>query len=347
MTVELSTCRIAEIDAADEASLDVAYQIRVVAQDHDLPQWPRPCRRRHHASFRHPWPGSAERHWLASLDGVPAGYARLDLPQLDNLDNAWAEILVRPDRRRLGVGRALYEHVVGQARAAGRRRLMGESSEAMPGGPAVDPAGSAFARAAGMTDALRDVRRLLDMSATDLCVHDRLLAEAWRHADGYSLVKWRDRAPAELRADIAYLDSRLMLDAPTGDLAWGQENVDAERVRRAEETRLIYGERCYSCAVRHDASGRLVALTALTFEESVPEHAWQLITLVDPPHRGHRLGTIVKLENLRYALAGEPALRFVDTWNAAVNAHMIAINDAMGFRPLHYQVNWQQTISSG
>jgi hypothetical protein len=70
----------------------------------------------------------------------------------------------------------------------------------------------------------------------------------------------------------------------------------------------------------------------------------QLITLVDPPHRGHRLGTIVKIANLRYAMAGEPALRVVDTWNAAVNDHMISINEAIGFRAMDALVDWQRTI---
>jgi RimJ/RimL family protein N-acetyltransferase len=76
----------------------------------------------------------------------------------------------------------------------------------------------------------------------------------------------------------------------------------------------------------------------------VSDQAWQLITLVDPDHRGHRLGTVVKIENLRYILSHEPALRVIDTYNAAVNDHMISINEAMGFRPVDGLVSWQQSI---
>jgi len=31
----------------------------------------------------------------------------------------------------------------------------------------------------------------------------------------------------------------------------------------------------------------------------------------------------------------------VTTWNAASNAHMIAINEAMGFRPIDLWCDWQ------
>jgi hypothetical protein len=52
----------------------------------------------------------------------------------------------------------------------------------------------------------------------------------------------------------------------------------------------------------------------------------------------------VKIENLRHALAHEPDLRIIDTFNAAVNDHMIAINEAMGFRPVDAWENWQQSL---
>ena len=55
-------------------------------------------------------------------------------------------------------------------------------------------------------------------------------------------------------------------------------------------------------------------------------------------------GTIVKIVNLRYIVEEEPRLRTIDTWNADVNSYMIAINEAMGFRPVDAWANWQQDI---
>jgi GNAT superfamily N-acetyltransferase len=298
-------------------------------------------------AFRVPWPGEATSTWLVHEGDRPVGVAKVDLPLLDNLDNAWCEIFVHPEHRRRGAGWALYEQIVAHVRAAGRTRLVGDAIETLPGGPERPGTGNGFARAVGARDALREVRRKLDLSGVDPGGYERLLAEAWRHADGYSLVQWRGPTPEEYLADVAYLDSRLMSDAPMGELEWEPEKTDADRLRAMDSARTAYRLRWHNSAVRHDATGRIVAWTALELEHSVPEYGWQGITLVDPPHRGHRLGMIVKIANLRQATAGEPALRVINTWNAAVNDHMISINEALGFRPVDLLVNWQQEVRPG
>src|SRR5262249_30692121 len=142
------------------------------------------------------------------------------------------------------------------------------------------------------------------------------LAEAWTHADGYSLVQWRDAVPEEIIEDVAALQSRLVLDAPRGDLEVEQELYDADRVRRQEATRLGRGDHWYATAARHDGTGRIVAHTKLAFEADDDTHARQRVTIVEPAHRGRRLGLIVKSANLAHTRAHEPALRVIDTWNA-------------------------------
>ena len=124
-----------------------------------------------------------------------------------------------------------------------------------------------------------------------------MLAEAWTHADGYSLVQWRDVVPEEIIEDVAALQSRLTLDAPTGDLAVEQQVYDADRVRGQEATELGRGYRSYSTAARHDATGQIVARTKLSFESNDDTHARQRVTIVEPAHRGRRLGLIVKSAN--------------------------------------------------
>jgi hypothetical protein len=46
-------------------------------------------------------------------------------------------------------------------------------------------------------------------------------------------------------------------------------------------------------------------------------------------------------------LAHAAGLRVINTWNAAVNDHMISINEALGFRPVDALVNWQQEVHPG
>jgi GNAT superfamily N-acetyltransferase len=344
MSTDTRAFRIVEIDPDDPAALDASYEIRRAARAHDVPDFPPLCRRLHDGAMRAGWPGVAQSTWLLRDGDRPLGVGTVRLRQVDNLDNADCEIDVHPDHRRRGAGRALYRHIAGYVRAAGRRRLLAETCGTLPGGPERDGCGAGFARAMGFADALHEVRRTLDLSGVDTDGYQRALADAWRHADGYSLVQWRDRTPTEYLAGVAYLGGRLISDAPSGDVEWESEEIDADRQRARDEARAARGMRTYSSALRHDGTGRLVAWSMLVLLSSPPDHAWQDITLVDPPHRGHRLGTIAKIANLRYAMAGEPALRFVHTWNAAVNEHMISINQAMGFRPVDAWIEWQQEV---
>ncbi|MEO3779097.1 GNAT family N-acetyltransferase [Micromonospora sp. B11E3] len=335
---------IAPIDPADQAAVDGAYRIRAAAEAADVPDFPPVCRRRFEGAIRHPMPGTEVVAALARLDGVPAGYLRLDLPQLDNTENASLDLAVHPAHRRRGVGRALLGHCVRLLRERGRKRVFAPAVSALPGGPERGGAGGAFAAATGALPALAEVRRRLDPTRLDRAALDDLLADARSRAAGYRVVRWYGHTPAEYAADVAYLDGRLMADVPLGDLEWEPENIDVERLRGTERALDVRGRRRYHQGAVHVASGRLVAWTLLDVGPSTPWHAFQQITIVDPDHRGHRLGLLVKIENLRHLLAHEPELRAVDTFNAAANAHMISINERLGFRPVDGWTDWQLTI---
>jgi hypothetical protein len=51
-------------------------------------------------------------------------------------------------------------------------------------------------------------------------------------------------------------------------------------------------------------------------------------------HRGHRLGLLVKTAMLEWLAVAEPRLERIVTGNAAVNQHMIAINEELGYELL-------------
>ncbi|GGK29397.1 hypothetical protein GCM10010124_22700 [Pilimelia terevasa] len=358
---------------ADDA-LYALYELdEAVDRGADLPLFTRPA---HLAYHRHPPPAQEVRYGLARLDGELVGYTTLLFPQRDNLRTVEVgTVAVHPEHRRRGIGRALADFAVAEARRRGRSTLIGASARALPGGPARDPAGGAFARALGATCAQTEVRRRLDLTAApdaapaaaatrattapdstapDGLAPDGAIADgaapdgarggARAGSAGYSLVRWALRAPADCVDDVAYLDGRLLVDAPLGDLAWEPQRLDAARVRANEHRLAAALRRPYNVAARHDATGRLVAWTQILCADNADGHAWQQITIVDPAHRGHGLGLLVKVANLRYARAHEPGLRVVDTFNAAENGHMIAINERMGYRPLDAWENWQRTL---
>ncbi|MET7422231.1 GNAT family N-acetyltransferase [Dactylosporangium sp. NPDC005555] len=341
MTQDLS---IVELDADDPAQVDAAFTLGNAAILADLPDFPPNCRYEHDVRVRVPLPGAQRHTFLAYRGAEPVGVAVLDLPDHDNLDKALLDVLVPKQHRRQGVGRALFRHAVDFGTARGRTSVMGFSVLTDEAGTPIGAA-APFAEALGLSNKLLDVRRRLDLSSADDAALDRMLAESWPKAAGYSTVQWGNTPPPELVEDLALLDSSFLEESPMGELDLEPEKVDAERLRSASAVRAQYGSRRYETGVIHDATGRVVAWTAIRVAKTIDWHAWQLITLVHPEHRGHRLGLITKLVNLSTLRAQEPSVRIVDTFNAEVNAHMIAINEAIGFRAVDRWANWQTSVS--
>jgi GNAT superfamily N-acetyltransferase len=271
--------------------------------------------------------------YLGYLGHTPVGYLVLRLPQADNLAVVELDLLVLPAYRRHGVGRALMELAVGRARELGRGNLIAATVQTRPDG-------GCFAAAVGATPGRQGIRLRLTLPATDQERLDEMLTEAWKHAPGYRVIRWTGVPPAEVIDDVAYLQSRLNLDEPSaGDLGLEPERVDAEAIRATELARIKRGRTTYHVGAL--AGDRLVAWTAAAGRDEQPSQVWQLTTLVDPGHRGHRLGLIVKLENLRYLRAERPALAEVDTINASSNDYMLAVNRAMGFAPVETMIQWR------
>jgi GNAT superfamily N-acetyltransferase len=82
----------------------------------------------------------------------------------------------------------------------------------------------------------------------------------------------------------------------------------------------------------------------LLIADDTPALAWQMITVVHPDHRGHRLGLAVKLANVDFLSERAPAVRIVQTGNAAVNEPMIAVNDMLGFEIASEGAFWQKHL---
>ena len=95
---------------------------------------------------------------------------------------------------------------------------------------------------------------------------------------------------------------------------------------------------------RHVPTGEAVAYTYLQSSPHRPAAAYQEDTLVAREHRGHRLGTLVKTAALRRFTAERPRVQRVHTWNAGENSHMLAINTALGFRPVSLEGVWEKRM---
>lgn len=270
-------------------------------------------------------------------EGRPLGGASLEMPQRENTHLVGVELAVAPEHRGRGVGRALLAAVCDVAERRGRTSLVAEIS--MPADPALaDPQtwpGAVFARRAGLAVGLEDVRRDLALPADD-AILQRLEREASPHAAGYALTVTRG-VPAEgdLPA-VAELSSRMGSEAPQGELDVEPEQFDTARVVELHERARQRGIELWTALAR-DAEGATAAYSVLARSEHEPDVLYQWDTLVLPEHRGHRLGLLLKIAALHRLWADGQAegwagaLRTLRTWNAAGNAPMIAVNEAMGF----------------
>ncbi len=288
--------------------------------------------------------------WLGRIGDVPIVAGEITMPLLDNRANAVVDVRTHPEFRRRGHATAMFDHVAARAREYDRTRLMGfvcdTTADRSAAARAAIAPGVLFATKVGARPVTMEVRRLLRIADIDDVQLERLRSEAVDRSAGYSVVQWEAPAPDEFVDDLAVLESRLSTDAPMEQLDWEPEDWSAARYREREARMAAADRSQLTAAARHDASGRLVALTEIGIAHSLPDLAFQWTTIVDAAHRGHRLGVLIKLANLDALRANWPSVQKINAWNAGVNDHMIAINEALGFQPIEQWREWQLDVTS-
>lgn len=294
--------------------------------------------------------------FVAIEDSVVVGRVEVDFPLDEDAETASLLIDVAPAVRRRGIGTALL--AAGEELAAeGGRRIVSAYTEhpARTLGDSVSVVRAASGTA-GLPSESPDVRfalhhgyRLGQIERSSELVlplppaREAGLASTASSATGYRAVSWLGRAPDELLDRFASLKARMTIDVPQSGIALDRQAWTGERVRAQERELAERGEPLLVTAAQHVASGELAAYTEIAVP-SDGDKAEQYDTLVAVPHRGHRLGTLVKLQNIRELAARAPYISRVLTWNADENVPMLAINRAFGFHLHALTGHWQKTL---
>ncbi len=336
---------IEPLDLADAQNIRACHEIYLAAQRVDDPDGSLLTYRPFRGWLTVGWHGEPREAWLitgggddGTAAGAVAGWYRLELPDLENRDRANLDLVVRPRDRRRGLGLALLRHAVGRAAVHGRTVLSGGAWQGT--------AGDAFARLVGAKPGLAGIRRTQFLGKLPVGELARLRGPAEQAAAGYSLLSWTGPVPDDLLDQIAGL-FEAMEDAPH-DPGVVKREWDAQRVReRVNALFPEYGNRQYSVAARHDATGEMAALSQVAVDPAVPDWGFQMITVVTREHRGHRLGLLVKIAMLELLAAEEPRLEQIETFNAESNPHMIAVNEALGYTVVGPPLNgWLLDVKS-
>jgi GNAT superfamily N-acetyltransferase len=325
-------------DPATEAGpLHACHAVYVTAARADNPRLPRMTLPVFRSWMTYGWTEDPSQAWLArDHAGDVCGWYVLTLPERENRHTALLTPVVHPSRRRGGLGTTLVAHAARGAREAGRTLLRSDSEE--------ESAGEAFARALGARQQLSEVRRVLRPGSVPAERLTALRSRAESAAAGYSLVSWAGRVPEDRVADLAALYGA-EADAPR-DAGSEAQRWDVARVRLADQRAAEQGLRSYAVAAHREAGGELVAFTELFVDPLDPRWGFQGLTAVLAPHRGHRLGLLVKVAMLELLAEREPQLAEVVTGNADGNEHMIAINTELGYEVLDRQLWWELDVAA-
>jgi predicted N-acetyltransferase YhbS len=282
---------------------------------------------------------------VAEGDGSVVGTGWLQLPTRENLTLCDIDVQVRPDRRRAGIGTALFRRLRDEAVGAGRTSVIAgivgpyDGTSALPGVP--------FAESLGLSFRNEEVRRRLQLPIpTELL--DRLLEATREHRNGYRLETWEGACPEEYAEQYAALIPLLSTEAPVGDLEFEPEQYDVKRLRDGEALSAAQGRRVFT-TIALAADGGIVGHTQLVVPsaEHDPGQAYQWATLVLREHRGHRLGLALKARNHQAVQEAIPGLdRSMNTWNARQNSWMISINEQLGYRPVATYLEYQGDLKS-
>lgn len=342
---DLSTqLEVRDLDPFDDAELDEWHAVYDAAQKFGREATATPWERDELRASMQENGRRRFRHGLCGRVGgriVATGYVEGSL--LDNLELAELQVHTRPDHRRLGYGSTMLERCEAVARERGRTTLLAMVDWPYDGHPDGDGDPDVeFARKNGYTMALVEIQRRLDLPVEDETL-DRLAADAAAYHEGYTLRSWSGPVPEDLLQGWAEVTSALMTEAPTGDIQREPQVPDGQVVREAEALALAQGRELYATAAL-DGAGNVVAYTNFGVNTEGSPRAYQWGTLVRPEHRGHRLGMAVKVANLRQLQRARPDLGQVVTWNAEVNAHMVGVNEAMGFVPVERSGEVQKVL---
>lgn len=269
----------------------------------------------------------------------------------------WAWVAVAADRRRAGIGTRLAHQLYAVADDAGATILETGvdhadfdscprlQSPAGAGSVPADAPATRFLQSQGF-----ELGQVEVTSALSLPVADQLLTELTarsRNADDYELLAWTGPVPDDLIDGYARLRTIVTTAMPDGDLAVEEQVWDADRVRTADRQNAEAGSVTITTAARHRPTGELVAFTRLGYPAAADGRpAGQGFTLVLPEHRGHNLGIRIKINNLRLLNAADHGAHRITTGNAGENDAMLAINQALGFRPFVLRGAWQKKLRS-
>jgi mycothiol synthase len=244
----------------------------------------------------------SQRDWIAESDGTVVGHAYAGL-SASGKGRFW--IGVHPDQRGRGIGSELYRTVEDHLASAARLRTWVDG----------DPAGKRFVRQRGFEQTGADSVSDVDPRAVDLSRLPEIEADL------------RLVPLAEALDEVEALFARLRageVDLPGDLVEWKWDDLDHPNLSH-EGSFVVLDEE------------QPVAFGFLTVDLQ-RRVAYNQLTATLPGYRRRGLALLLKLATSRWAAAN--GIERILTQNDRENISMLALNDRLGYRPIHDQSIW-------
>jgi GNAT superfamily N-acetyltransferase len=319
----------------DTDRLSAFVEVSNAARSVDSP-WVHPLTvREADGRFRHGWDGEPAVPFLCTDDGRAVAVGECATSEWDNRHLAWLHVEVHPDHRRRGRGTELLEELAAHARTLGRTSLGSDGWDAE--GP------REFADRHGFVPKSTAINRRQFLAQVDWDAVARMHQDASTAATDYEVLRRVGATPDDEIEAVATMTASIN-DAPTDDLDIEDEVFPPERIRAFEHAHAARGLTLHRVLARHRETGELAGHTVVSVDEERPHIGEQLDTSVVAAHRGHRLGLLLKSDMNLWLREAQPQLDTIDTWNAASNDHMIAVNELLGYRVMGRELEFQKSL---
>lgn len=329
---------IQEVDTrvASEALLREMHQHWVGLEAELLPDDPPEPFEQRTADWRHIPDHQLVTRWALREDGEIVAVAVAFMDKYEDLNNGFASIHVRPDRRRRGIARMLAAPVFDHLEENDRKSLITDAPEGAEWEVKLE--------ALGLKKAYQDKRSRLVLADLDWDLMDRWIERASERATEYDLMFVEMPIPDEHLEKWCAVQ-HVMHTAPKEDLDFEFSKTTPEKWREREEKHAKAGDRLFGHVAVHRGTGDFVGLSDIFVQKYARTIAWQGDTGVHPDHRNQGLGRWLKAATIKRVAAERPEIDRIDTFNAGSNEPMLNINVEMGFKPILLTNAWQGDLA--
>jgi len=166
------------------------------------------------------------------------------------------------------------------------------------------------------------------------------LVEQWKKEgeniakkEGITLEKF-ERCPEKLIEKYSDIYTETLNQRPLGDIEI-RHRITSDSRRNHEKTWIEERRHKWHTMITKEADGYISGLTEMVYIVESPEYIEQLLTGVREQYRSRGLGKWLKAEMALFIKDQYPAIEYIQTCNAEMNAPMLSINNRMSFKLRH------------